>query len=227
MSYRSLDKDQRYQLIELVKARPVLYDKSHILYRSVKEKEYRWREIAKISNASVLACKKAWKTLRDQYQRYVKMPKSKQKKYKYIKELSFLGDFKRTQGKDYSDFSDTDYSDDFDLLTTTSRTERNFTNSKSDAELEDHTMSQFTDNEEELTDVKDDRKSLGNIAAQVLSTFNNMVNQRFELHEDENDMFLRMLAKKMKCLPDIVKNRLQEGFLEQVNFETLQREQKL
>ncbi|XP_073812279.1 uncharacterized protein [Musca autumnalis] len=68
--YTTLNREQRYNLIELVKERPVLYDKRHRLFRSVKEKEYRWKEISQLLNKSEVACKKAWKTIRDQYNRY-------------------------------------------------------------------------------------------------------------------------------------------------------------
>lgn len=80
----------------------------------------------------------------------------------------------------------------------------------------------YPPHEEEYIYIKDRREGDGtieNMANELFNTFNNLLNKRFPSDEDDNDIFLKMLAKKMKPLPKLVKNRLQESFLEQVNYE--------
>ncbi|XP_075164627.1 uncharacterized protein LOC142237153 [Haematobia irritans] len=236
MAYEKLTTDQRIQLIGLVKERPVLYDSKHKFWRSVEEKEHSWKEIAAECNATVIACKKAWKTLRDQYQRHLKLPKRKQKTYTYFNYLTFLGKFKRrfNQTADVSDFSDSsDFSEELKLLKPLSRkTTANKKANTSICTFDDGdllTTSQSSDDfhdEVEIVSTNEQERPVGQAAHQVFSRFNDLINQRFELIEDDNDIFLRMLARKMKSLPEITKTRLQENFLEQVNYETLQIAQK-
>lgn len=53
----------------------------------------------------------------------------------------------------------------------------------------------------------------------LCSTINNLVERNFQTEEDDNDLFLKMIGKKMKSLPLNVRNRLQLRFLQEVNSE--------
>lgn len=117
-------------------------------------------------------------------------------------------------------FSDSsDYSDDIEPKSTgkISVTESTFNKPENGFEHEEDTLqSQFS----EIDHFIYSKSSEQRISSALLSTFNNLLNKRYELQDDENDIFFRMLAKKMKNLPEDVKHRLQECFLEQINQET-------
>ncbi|XP_073838374.1 uncharacterized protein [Musca autumnalis] len=226
--YTTLNREQRYNLIELVKERPVLYDKRHRLFRSVKEKEYRWKEISQLLNKSEVACKKAWKTIRDQYNRYMRMPERKRKRYRYLNQLSsFLGSVPRKSqsGQKLMDsFSDlSDYSDDFEdqrgFRIINKKTEFLSNKAEDSSEHENDIMSQFSEIDEYIH-AENAKTTETTVSLQLLNAFNVILKKKYELEEDDNDIFFRMLAKKMKILPPDVKHRLQESFLEQINQET-------
>lgn len=77
--------------------------------------------------------------------------------------------------------------------------------------------------EEEYIYIKEGKEdpdyNIENMASTLFDTFNNLINKRYQSNEDDNDLFMKMLAKKMKTLPNLIRNRLQESFLEQVNYE--------
>ncbi|XP_059216802.1 uncharacterized protein LOC106086716 [Stomoxys calcitrans] len=255
MSYESLSEDQRYQLIQLVKERPVIYDKQNDKYKNAAEKEIAWQEVANRCNAQVTACKVAWKTMRDQYQRNMKLPQEQRKNYRYLSKLSFLSEFSKgadtsstsfdditeyyyentmDMPKDEIEYDSTEYGDYNETTTTTIEPIQTYSNydqlpTKSAKQRLAgkgiaNDIQEFSSHAEEYIYLKDDSHGDGNvenIASELFETFSNLINKRFQPNEDDNDIFLKMLAKKMKPLPKLVKNRLQESFLEQVNYEII------
>ncbi|XP_075164626.1 uncharacterized protein LOC142237152 [Haematobia irritans] len=257
MSYDSLSEDQRYKLLQFVKERPIIYDKHHENYKNTAEKEIAWQEVSDAVGAQLTACKVAWRTMRDQYRRNVRLPEDQKKKYRYLPKLEFLrGLTKGTTASNTSldditneyyyentsdipkhemDYDDsTDYGD-YNETTTiiepatgiNSRqiddppaklTRKRKAEQQSEIDIEESSPP-----EEEYIYIKDIRQqgdgTVENLASELFDTFNNLLNKKFQPNEDDNDIFLKMLAKKMKPLPKLVKNRLQESFLEQVNFE--------
>lgn len=56
-------------------------------------------------------------------------------------------------------------------------------------------------------------------ASDLCDNISNLLDKYIQTEEDDNDLFLKMIGKKMKSLPLTVKNRLQERFLKEVNDE--------
>lgn len=58
-----------------------------------------------------------------------------------------------------------------------------------------------------------------NSANELFGTLSDLLTKRFQTEENDNDLFLKMIGKKMKTLPTLVQNSLQERFLKDVNEE--------
>lgn len=56
MTYDSLTEDQRFQLLQLIQERPILYDKSNEGYKNVTEKELAWQDVARRVRAQGKRC---------------------------------------------------------------------------------------------------------------------------------------------------------------------------
>ncbi|XP_073838372.1 uncharacterized protein [Musca autumnalis] len=254
MAYDSLTEEQRFQLLQLIQERPILYDKDNDGYKNVTEKDLAWEDVAKRVRAQVNACKIAWKSMRDQYQRNMKLPKEKRKNFRYLSRMSFLNgktkasrtsvsmdgftsdyyydntsdipkhDMEYDDSTDYGDYNETTIiepaeniqklDDDIAAKTITSNVE----NSEGKISIA------ISPPEEEYIYIKEGKEDVGecnieNMASTLFDTFNSLINKRFQPQEDDNDLFMKMLAKKMKPLPKLIRNRLQESFLEQVNYE--------
>ncbi|XP_035776897.1 uncharacterized protein LOC118458472 [Anopheles albimanus] len=59
-------------LVARVRSYPVLYDRSHNMYNDVVKKEKTWKLIASEMNIESICAKQKWKSLRDNYLRYLK-----------------------------------------------------------------------------------------------------------------------------------------------------------
>ncbi|XP_053696328.1 transcription factor Adf-1-like [Sabethes cyaneus] len=86
---------QEEHLIQQVKLRPVLYDKSLKAYRKPGATDCAWLEIADALGVQVDNCKKRWKSLRDTFIKYFRQeilatPGLKRKKWVYYEHMSFL-----------------------------------------------------------------------------------------------------------------------------------------
>lgn len=60
---------------------------------------------------------------------------------------------------------------------------------------------------------------VNNSSNDLCNSISNLLEKYFQTDEDDNDLFLKMIGKKMKYLPINVKNRLQQRFLKEVNVE--------
>lgn len=89
------------ELIELVKARPALYDCTLFEYKSKHLSADLWREIAEAMGKSTLECKAQWRVIRSTYSRYIQKlgnyaeeTATRNKPRWYLaKEMKFLNDF--------------------------------------------------------------------------------------------------------------------------------------
>ncbi|XP_061387662.1 uncharacterized protein LOC133322713 [Musca vetustissima] len=86
-----------YQLIDLVKQNPILYDKKYRSFQYREEKIRKWNEIAKALRRDANFVRLKWKSLRDTYRRRLLRKDGEDddgptKNWKYNEQLSFLKD---------------------------------------------------------------------------------------------------------------------------------------
>ncbi|XP_055548199.1 transcription factor Adf-1-like [Wyeomyia smithii] len=108
---------QEEHLIQQVKLRPVLYDKSLKAYRKPGATDCAWAEIASALGVQVDNCKKRWKSLRDTFIKYFRQeilatPGSKRKKWVYYEHMNFLRNHVELYG-----ISETDSTSDKETVT--------------------------------------------------------------------------------------------------------------
>ncbi|XP_065360346.1 uncharacterized protein LOC135954196 [Calliphora vicina] len=69
------------------------------------------------------------------------------------------------------------------------------------------------------SDDNEDVNRVDKSASDLCDNISNLLEKYIQTEEDDNDLFLKMIGKKMKSLPLTVKYRLQERFLKEVNDE--------
>ncbi|XP_069362832.1 uncharacterized protein [Maniola hyperantus] len=84
------------KLIRAVKAKPVLYDHTHVKYKNSFAREDAWQKIGEDLNCSVPDGKVKWNCIKQYYSQILKKEKSghqRLKPYRYENEISFLKPF--------------------------------------------------------------------------------------------------------------------------------------
>ncbi|XP_037811734.1 uncharacterized protein LOC119603686 [Lucilia sericata] len=250
-----LTDEQRNILIDVIRERRILYDTNDPNYKNITCKRRAWKDIAKLCKAQETACKIVWKSMRDQYQRYMRSPTNKRKQFRYLSKLSFLEGFtKHTKNKvifcndaiehfvdnssnssnhkifyknESEDYNEDDYSEEITKCYNNSE-ESEHEEITSEPTKKFDTLPQTTNDpiycenyyaNNTNTDGNEDVIGVEKSANNVCDSISNFLAKYIKTDEDDNDLFLKMLGKKMKALPLTVRNRLQERFLKDVNDE--------
>lgn len=95
-----LSKDQRVRsspfdenlLMQLVKERPILYDKQHEDSRAVTLRKQAWQEVAKVSGWDLKTVTKRWRVMRDRFVRELRRTKNMENSETYIQCSAFFTD---------------------------------------------------------------------------------------------------------------------------------------
>ncbi|XP_050072190.1 uncharacterized protein LOC126560071 [Anopheles maculipalpis] len=78
------------KLIELIKRQPAVWNKHDSLYKNKVAERTVWKEISNLLETDVTHLKKRWHSLRGQYRRELRLPRSS--KWKHFQRLSFLSE---------------------------------------------------------------------------------------------------------------------------------------
>ncbi|CAG9788475.1 unnamed protein product [Diatraea saccharalis] len=215
------------QLIEYVKQRPVLYDKSQGLYRDNIVRNIAWEEIAELMDAPVEDIKEKWAKLRNAYNSALQRRRKKTNlKYpwKFEKKMEFLMPF--IDGKSVAtNFSIDSIIIDDDTSTTNISSDDRITNKHANVTNDEDSTRDSEDSEVSPSPVQSPAQggsTSHDVATNIITThtiksksydalLRDMVDMMKSSHAmklkrtitdmDENDHFFLSMSKRLKTLP--------------------------
>ncbi|XP_075149758.1 uncharacterized protein LOC142223791 [Haematobia irritans] len=234
-----------YQLIELIKANPILYDKKYRNLRFREQKIEKWAEVAAQLRRDPATIRIRWKTLRDTYIRERRRKNKEDGKeddersnytWKYYHHMTFLDDhLKEPVAKleetevDFSQYvQDTNMSNDEEIIHEVEYDGENFDLNEYIKKIDASTsnvcnLSKMAGSYEDAAKKKKvDKDAIINEACQEISNLLKNAKQRFT-PPSPNQVFFNSIALQVEeaKLPPIDLMRLQQRLLEVVTQELL------